>query len=122
MWKKFAGKMLGVTLALGGLVSFCLASCYAPSPLYGNWSDNLGNKIMFLDDGSFSVTIYAGGEAEEYSGSYSVVENVISFNCTLPNGEAMNTVTEWDIRGFILYVDWTTSDKEVQRLTLYHMK
>ena len=122
MRRNFVGKTLCVTLALGGLALLCLASCYAPSPLYGNWSDNIGNKMMFLDDGSFSVTIYSDGEPLEYSGSYSVVENVISFNCTLENGEAMNTVTEWDIRGSILYVDWTTSDKETQRLTLYHTK
>ncbi|MCM1224363.1 MAG: hypothetical protein NC548_58935 [Lachnospiraceae bacterium] len=122
MRKNFVRKMFGIALAVGGLALFGFASCYEPSPLYGTWSDNLGNKIMLMEDGSLSVTIYADGKSVDYSGSYSVVENVISFNCTPSNGETMNTVTEWDIRGLILYIDWTTSDKEVRQLRLYHTK
>ena len=30
-----------------------IASCYTPSPLYGTWSDNSGNKITFISDGTF---------------------------------------------------------------------
>ena len=34
---------------------FTLSSCYTPSPLYGTWNDNLGNKITFISDGTFVV-------------------------------------------------------------------
>ena len=36
---------------------FTLASCYTPSPLYGTWNDNLGNKITFISDGTFVAKI-----------------------------------------------------------------
>lgn len=137
MRKNFARKMFGIALAVGGLALFCLASCYEPSPLYGTWSDNIGDKITFSNDYSCTAVIahpyfnddgeLIKTETDTYSGSFAVVENVISFNCTceLSNGETMNmnAVTEWDIRGSILYLDWTTgADKEVLQLRLYHTK
>lgn len=79
-----------------------LASCYAPSPLYGTWADNMGNKINFTSDGSFNATISAGGVKEQTSGSYTVLKNILTF--TLESGST--TSTEWDIRGNILYLTW----------------
>ncbi|MBQ9896609.1 MAG: hypothetical protein IJM40_04765, partial [Synergistaceae bacterium] len=70
-----------------------LASCYQPSPIYGAWSDNSGNKISFADDGSFSATIVDPDNPStkiNYSGAYTVIENVISFS-----KDDGSIVTEW---------------------------
>lgn len=93
-----------------------LTSCYSPSPLYGSWSDNAGNKISFADDGSFNATIKdSNGDTQTYSGSFSVIENVISFS---KDDGSINT--EWDIRGGLLYLIWTDSYGTQITLTLYH--
>ena len=105
-------------------------SCFTPSPLFGTWSDNLGNKITFSSDMSYNATIAVDrvldedGEVsryktEVYSGTFSVAENVLSFST-----EYGTVVTEWDIRGSILYLDWTlpkgASDTQIKNLQLYH--
>ncbi|MDE5775851.1 MAG: hypothetical protein K2H67_03110 [Treponemataceae bacterium] len=106
-----------------------LFSCFTPSPLYGTWSDNLGNKITFSDDMSYTAIIAVepitdgnenfGYETETFSGSFSVAENVLSLST-----EYGLVVTEWDIRGSILYLDWTmpqgSSGETIKNLRLYH--
>lgn len=93
-----------------------ISSCYTPSPLYGTWTDNDGNKIMFMDDGSFSARIVdSSGTSTNYEGAYTVIDNIISFKITTPS--AFTRVSEWDIRGAILYVRFEGQDKA---LILYH--
>ncbi|MBR5096428.1 MAG: hypothetical protein IK094_04900 [Treponema sp.] len=107
--KKFA--FIIMALLIGTLVS-----CYQPSPLYGAWSDNAGNKISFADDGSFSATIKdTNGDIQNYSGNYTVIENIISFS---KDDGSINS--EWDIRGGILYLTWFDSYGAAVSLTLYH--
>ena len=109
--------------------ALALFSCFTPSPLYGTWSDNLGNKITFSDDNTFTAIIavertvidddYNVPVTETFSGSFSVAENVLSFST-----DYGTIVTEWDIRGSILYLDWTmpqgSSGETIKNLRLYH--
>jgi hypothetical protein len=108
------------TFISGLLISLLLilfAGCYTPSPLYGSWSDNAGNKISFFDDGSFSSNVLnAEGTSIDYSGNYMCIDNVLIFNTN--TGISINT--EWDIRGAILYLTWTPGNEETKNLTLYH--
>ena len=103
-------------------------SCFTPSPLFGTWSDNLGNKITFAEDYTFvasitDVILFEDGEPifepEMYSGTFNVAENVISLST-----EYGTIVSEWDIRGSILYLDWTmpsyASGEQVKNLRLDH--
>ena len=106
-----------------------LFSCFTPSPLYGTWSDNLGNKISFFDDMSYTAIIATDrdvdadsnvlkNKTETFSGSFSVAENVLSLST-----EYGLVVTEWDIRGSILYLDWTMPQgysETIKNLQLYH--
>lgn len=131
MKRNFTKKICGAFFALCGLALLsAFFSCYTPSPLYGTWSDNLGNKIIFSNDNSYTSVIvvnsvYEDGnllitETETYEGSFSVVENVLSLST-----EYGLIVTEWDIRGSILYIDWTMPSEyqdsgEVKHLKLYH--
>ena len=39
------------------LVTALFSACYEPSPLYGTWSDNDGNSITFIVDGTFNAKI-----------------------------------------------------------------
>ena len=43
-------KFTFLVFALVGITISLLASCYQPSPLYGTWSDNKGNKIILSSD------------------------------------------------------------------------
>ena len=109
--------------------ALALFSCFTPSPLYGTWSDNFGNKITFSDDNTYTAIIATGRivdedgnvlkiETETFSGSFSVAENVLSFST-----DYGTIVTEWDIRGSILYLDWTMPQgysKTIKNLQLYH--
>ena len=107
--KKFAFIILAILIGT-------LASCYQPSPLYGSWADNIGNKISFADDGSFNATIIDSNKTKQnYSGSYTVLENVINFS-----KEDGSINSEWDIRGGILYLTWFDSYGDPINLTLYH--
>lgn len=110
-------------------MGFVFFSCFTPSPLYGTWSDNLGNKITFSDDLSYTATIaverqvdedgaVVGYTKETYSGSFAVAENVLSLST-----DYGLVVTEWDIRGSILYLDWTMPNgysDPIKNLRLYH--
>lgn len=101
------------------LLSFAamFQSCYAPSPLYGKWADNPGSSITFVADGSYTASIISNGAKTQYSGTYTVVENVIVFSKS--TGTSINT--EWDIRGSILYLTWTDDNGSSQRLELYRV-
>lgn len=95
-----------------------LCSCYSPNPLYGKWSDNNGNSITFNPDLTYSAKVFDyGNNAQNYSGNFNLIENVIVF--TNDDGTAINT--EWDLRGAILYLDWTDSTGYTKSLTLYHV-
>lgn len=110
-------------------LSLVLFSCFTPSPLYGTWSDNLGNKITFSNDNTYTAIIATDRiidaddnvikyEKETFSGSFSVAENVLSFST-----DYGTIVTEWDIRGSILYLDWTMPQgysETIKNLQLYH--
>ena len=98
-----------------------LASCYEPSPLYGRWTDNNGNSISFISDGTFVAKINDKTKKDTvitYQGDYSVIENVLVFNITSPSASTIDT--EWDIRGSLLFCDWTQGDS-TWTLTLYHV-
>ena len=97
------------------LAAVLLFACYTPSPLYGAWADNAGNKITFADDGSFTATIVdSNGDKQNFSGSFSVIENVISFSM-----DEGSINTEWDIRGSMLYLVWSDMYGEQLNLKLY---
>ena len=98
---------------------FCLfSSCYTPSPLYGTWTDNDGNKIQFIDDGTFSAIIKDSDDnLVSYSGDWSVVDNVLIFN--IKGDSAYTRNTEWDLRGAMLYLTWTANNS-TKMLVLYH--
>ena len=96
-----------------------LASCGSlPSPLYGTWADNRGNTFSFFDDNTFNANIISstGLFTQHYNGNYSVLLNTLTLDCA--NVE-LRVVTEWDIRGNILYLDWTSAESAVMSLTLY---
>jgi len=101
------------------LAGFPFASCGAkPGPLYGTWADNRGNTLSFFDDNTFSarITTLAGSPPVNYSGNYSLLLNSLTLDCT---GVDLRIVTEWDIRGNILYLDWVTPDSDTLSLTLF---
>ncbi len=93
-----------------------LASCYEPSPLYGTFSDNQGNSISLMDDGTYSAKIVdSTGVKKNYEGTYTVLENIITFSTS--SGGSINS--EWDIRGNMLYITWTDDTGATLNLTLY---
>ncbi len=103
-------------LAALGLLIFSLNSCYVPSPLYGNWTDNAGNSIRFQSDAAFSAKIKTSTGSNSYQGTYVVNENVLVFEVEKPS---YNVVSEWDVRGSMLYLVWKDSGGESVLLTLY---
>lgn len=112
-------KNLGIKLLV--VLVLCLAeicSCYSPNPLYGKWADNNGNTITFNPDLTYSAKILDyGNNAQNYGGSFNIIENVISF--TREDGTSL--LTEWDLRGSILYLDWTDNSGHTNSLILYHV-
>ena len=107
-----------VSLALGaGLACLLCAACTEPVPLYGTWSDNRDNTFSFYEDGTFSAKVTApDGSKTVYEGNYSVLLNVLTLSCT---SVELRVVTEWDIRGNLLYLDWVNEDKVSLSMTLY---
>jgi hypothetical protein len=99
-------------LAAISTLVLCLAffACKEPSPLYGKWADNQGNTITFINDSTFVASI----EGDIYEGTYTVLANTLSLSC--PDRQL---VSEWDIRGNMLYLIWTDKDGVQKQLTLY---
>lgn len=113
MNKKIISKLLGIFFA-----STIIISCYSPNPIYGKWADNIGNVISFFPDLTFSSKIYDTSLTQsDYSGSYNVIENIMVFN----QNDGRTIMTEWDIRGSILYITWTTEYGETISLSLYRI-
>ena len=109
-------KGMSVFLAFG-VVCLLYAACAEPSPLYGTWSDNRGNTFSFYEDGTFNAKVIAADKSNiSYEGNFSVLLNALTLSCT--NVE-LRIVTEWDIRGNMLYLDWTNEDGAALSLTLY---
>lgn len=123
MKKRFFNKKKCTTLILliaaVCFVPVIFSACYTPSPLYGSWSDNRGNKISFINDGTFVAKINNSTEIPvTYEGDYFVMDNALIFTVKDPS---YSVNTEWDIRGAMLYLDWVGSDKQEVSLTLYHI-
>lgn len=96
-----------------------LVSCAEPSPLVGTWADNKGDQIVLMADSSFSATITdSTGSTSRSEGTYIVLLNAISF--TTSSGQ--QTVSEWDIRGNMMYLTWTDTTGNSLSLTLYKVK
>jgi hypothetical protein len=93
-----------------------LLSCTLPSPLYGTWADNLGNNIAFFADNTFNARIFSSGITNNYEGNYSVLLNSLTLDCSELD---LRIVTEWDIRGNILYINWVTENRDSQLLSLF---
>jgi hypothetical protein len=112
IWKK-----MPVFLAFG-LVCLLYAACVEPNPLYGTWSDNRKNSFSFYDDGTFNakVAIEGSSVSASYDGSFSVLLNTLTLSCTNVD---LRVVTEWDIRGNLLYLDWVNEDRVSTSMTLY---
>lgn len=118
---------LSLSKLLLPLFALLFISCYEPSPLYGTWADNDGNKISFVSDGTFNAYVLdSAGDKVNYEGNWSVIDNVLVFSFTSSKVEgSFNTNSEWDIRGSMLYLRWTYADKVLsenttKQLTLYH--
>lgn len=95
---------------------FAFSGCYTPSPLYGTWMDNAGNTVRFQSDGSFSAKVKTFSSLASYEGTYIVLDNCLIFEVENPS---YKVVSEWDVRGSMLYVDWKDSDSDTVSLTLY---
>jgi hypothetical protein len=96
-----------------GIGAFCLlyAACVEPVPLYGTWADNDGNTFSFFEDGTFIARV----DGDTYDGNYSIQMNAL----TISANQDFRMVTEWDIRGNMLYFTWTNEDKINSVMTLY---
>lgn len=98
------------------LAVYLLAGCADPSPLTGTWADNRGDQIMLMADGSFSAVITdSTGLSVRSEGSYTVLLNAITFTTAAGH----QVVSEWDIRGNMLYLTWTDTVGNPISLTLY---
>jgi hypothetical protein len=104
-------------LAAGLLTAFLVLSCQEPVPLYGSWMDNGGNRITFVNDGTFVAAIVNKEDMTNkiYTGTYTVLQNSMSFSCP---EEDLLIVTEWDLRGNMLYITWPNKGENVP-LTLF---
>ena len=110
-------KFLMIFVAVA-VLAILFSSCYTPNPLYGTWADNDGNKIQFIDDGTFTATIKnSDNQLVSYSGDWSTVDNVLIFNIKGDSSYSRNT--EWDMRGAMLFLTWTANNN-TKVLTLYH--
>jgi hypothetical protein len=95
---------------LGLAVACCfILGCEEPNPLYGTWADNQGNSFTFNDDDTFNAKLHG---LLPFGGSYFVQLNALTFKYSDPNtGESPRVVTEWDLRGNFLYLDWPVEGK-----------
>jgi len=116
-------KVINQTTAWSLLLIFALALLLAscgelPSPLHGTWADNRGNTFSFSDDNTFNARIdnQNGLPAQNFSGNYTVLMNTLTLDCV--NVE-LRVVTEWDIRGNILYLNWISAESGAMSMTLF---
>jgi hypothetical protein len=91
------------------------AACAEPGPLYGTWADNRGNTFSFFEDDTFNARIPSVSSLP-ISGNYTLLLNSLTLDCKEPS---MKVVTEWDIRGNILYLNWARPDGGTLALTLF---
>jgi len=101
-------------LVLGVVCLLCTA-CMEPVPLYGTFMDNKGNKISFFEDGTFNAKVVTEDGSFVYEGNYSVLLNALTLVCT---NVTLQVVTEWDISGNFLYLDWTDEKGNLYPLRL----
>ena len=106
------------SLLIFPLFALFLSCSVEPGPLYGTWADNKGNTLSFFDDNTFNAKITGSADSTSlnYSGNYSLLLNSLTMNCTEIE---LRIVTEWDIRGNILYLNWVTTDGDTVPLTLF---
>lgn len=118
--KAVAGTRAGAgRFFLAVFLAATLASCAEPSPLVGTWADNRGDQIALMADGSFSATITdSTGSTARSEGTYTVLLNAISFAAT----SGQQIVSEWDIRGNMLYLTWTDEHGNALSMTLYKIR
>lgn len=113
--KKFSLIISNIILILGMSI---LLSCATPSPFIGTWADNNGNTITFGAENEFNASIKnSANDLISYTGTYTIIQNALFIQ-----SESVNILSEWDIRGAMLYLDWTDTDKVSQKLTLYKIK
>lgn len=112
-WRKKARLSAAVFAALM-LTVFC--ACTEPAPLYGTWADNRGNTIAFYDNNTFNAKVIDDTGTRNYSGNYTLLRNSLTLDVP---AEGLRVVTEWDIRGNILYINWPASDGKTMSLTLF---
>lgn len=105
-----------IILAIVSIASI-FSGCFSPNPLYGTWSDNRGNQISLLEDGTYNAQVIDSySNTERYTGTFTVIDNVVVFS--KDTGGSINS--EWDIRGSILYLTWTDNNGVSVSLELYH--
>jgi hypothetical protein len=107
-----------LAVLLAGLAAFFAVSCTEPIPLYGRWADNRGDNISFFDDGTFFAVIVNPEDRSEklnFEGTYTILLNSLTLSSP---GNNLQIVSEWDIRGNMLYLDWVTEDGTIP-LTLF---
>lgn len=98
---------------------FIFAACYTPSPLYGTWTDNDGNKITFRDDSTFNATIRnTDSTLTTYEGTWSAIDNVLVL-VIKGDTDSYSRNTEWDLQGARLSLTWTANGT-TKILTLWH--
>jgi hypothetical protein len=102
------------------IIFFLFISCYTPSPFYGSWADNNGSKISFSNDGSLTAIIVDNetGYSSNISGKYEVLLNSLIFYIIRDEDQTDTVVTEWDIRGNMMYLTWNSGIVS-QFMTLY---
>ena len=117
-FRRLRRSLTATGLAALSTVALLIAACgELPSPLHGTWADNRGNTFSFFADNTFNAKVSSPGfPAQNYNGNYSVLLNTLALDCS--NVE-LRVVTEWDIRGNILYLDWTSAESSAMSLTLF---
>lgn len=101
------------------LITSLFVSCNVqPNPLVGAWADNQGNTISLFADNTFLAKITSSGKESTIEGTYNVLLNVITFITS----SGHQRVSEWDIRGNMLYINWTDDVGNSIPLTLYKIR
>ena len=108
IWKKM------LVFPAFSVVCFLYVACPQPVPLYGTWADNRGNTFSFYEDGTFNARVITDGFPASHEGNYTVLLNALTLST-----DEFRIVTEWDIRGNMLYLDWTNADGAPVSMTLY---